>query len=513
MTTEFISDDDFRKLLVRRSRKLLIMANYCSQQCCLRMTLTRPFLGEFFSQSTQLEELLDAYGAHDSMKWSPYRSTIAAIKLFSDVSYELLHIRHSLPIYRLLPLEQDFLKSTEQALAFTSDILLRAIFRILKYAHQLELPISSSSGCQADYDEPLPAGQLSYDQPTRKVDTVAQTVTLLATAYLNLAAETKNMLPEGPILPQDYANGNAGMISEDNIRSLELRFHNLQALYDTHVSKTDIESRDTDLPVLRGHISIVFHLLKTATAFAHYYERHVDLHTTDAPLQRDPLVHPEELLEVLTGYSINFVTQYISCAQRLCRTMLSHYAETGNIEVAVPLYRGFHVRPATLISKLVMHYGSNVVMQLDGEKYDAGSPLELFRANERINAQKRKRLAEQIVSLGLIGWQTHGQDVETVVKNIIQTLAQRNELVVYTKPLQLQIKPSQNGTRLFEQVSDEIARLQATGVIDITTDLKVTFQGDKRVLADIKLLAESGYGEDTSGNNIELPKELPYLHR
>ena len=513
MTTEFISDDDFRQLLARRSGTLLIMAKYCSEQCCLRMTLTRPFLGELFSQSTQLEELLDAYGARDSLKWSPYRSTIAAIKLFSEVSYELLHIRHSLPIYRLLPLEQDFLKSTEQASAFTSDILLRAVLGILKLAGQLDLPIFSSSGREVDYGEPLPDGRLRHDQPARTVDTVAQTVTLLATAYLNLAAVTKNILPDGGIEPQDYANGTVGMISEDNIRSLELRFHNLQALYDTHVSKTDIESRDTDLPVLRGHISIVFHLLKTATAFAHYYERHVDRHTTDVPLKQQPLVQPEELLEVLTGYSLNFVTQYISCAQQLCRTMLSHYAKTGDIEVAVPPYRGFHVRPATLISKLVMHYGSNVVMQLDGEKYDAGSPLELFRANEKINAQKRKRLAEQIVSLGLIGWQSYGQDVETVVKNIIQTLAQRNELVVYTKPLQLQIKPSQNGTRLFEQVSDEIARLQVTGCIDITTDLKVIFQGDKRVLADIKLLAESGYGEDTSGNNIALPKELTYLCR
>jgi len=330
MTTELISDDDFRQLLVRRSGTVLTMAKYCSEQCCLRMTLTRPFLGELFSQSTQLEELLDAYGARDSLKWSPYRSTIAAIKLFSEVSYELLHIRHSLPIYRLLPLEQDFLKSTEQALAFTSDILLRAVLGILKLAGQLDLPIPSSSGREVDYAEPLPEGRLTHDQPARKVDTVAQTVTLLTTAYLNLAVVTKNILPEGGIGPQDYSNGTAGMISEDNIRSLELRFHNLQALYDTHVSKTDIESKDTDLAVLRGHISIVFHLLKTATAFAHYYERHVDRQTTDVPLKQQPIVHPEELLEVLTGYSINFVTQYISCAQRLCRTMLSHYAETAS---------------------------------------------------------------------------------------------------------------------------------------------------------------------------------------
>ena len=43
--------------------------------------------------------------------------------------------------------------------------------------------------------------------------------------------------------------------------------------------------------------------------------------------------------------------------------------------------------------------------------------------------------------------------------------------------------------------------------------MKVTFIGDKRVLNDIKLLAESGYGEDKFGNNVALPDELSYLRR
>jgi len=33
------------------------------------------------------------------------------------------------------------------------------------------------------------------------------------------------------------------------------------------------------------------------------------------------------------------------------------------------------------------------------------------------------------------------------------------------------------------------------------------------VLADIKLLAESGYGEDKLGNNIPLPEKLAYLRQ
>jgi hypothetical protein len=58
-----------------------------------------------------------------------------------------------------------------------------------------------------------------------------------------------------------------------------------------------------------------------------------------------------------------------------------------------------------------------------------------------------------------------------------------------------------------------MARLLAMGKIDVDTKMTAKFIGDKRVLADIKLLAESGYGEDKFGNNVPLPEKLPYLRR
>ena len=64
-----------------------------------------------------------------------------------------------------------------------------------------------------------------------------------------------------------------------------------------------------------------------------------------------------------------------------------------------------------------------------------------------------------------------------------------------------------------EAVIGEISRLQASGKIDIDLDLKVSFVGDKRVLADLSLLADHGYGEDRYGNNIPLPEALGYLRR
>ena len=66
---------------------------------------------------------------------------------------------------------------------------------------------------------------------------------------------------------------------------------------------------------------------------------------------------------------------------------------------------------------------------------------------------------------------------------------------------------------MLEKVIDEMAQLLALGKIDVNSKASVTFEGDERVLSDIKLLAENGYGEDKFGNNISLPDKLTYLRR
>jgi hypothetical protein len=284
-------------------------------------------------------------------------------------------------------------------------------------------------------------------------------------------------------------------------------------LYDTYVSGTEAEQLDTDLPVLRGHISVVFHLLRTATLFAHHYERHVNKQPCDSEARQEPLVKAEELLDVLMTYSVTHISLYIGCAEHLCHEMLKRYAEVGQIEVSVPPYRGFHVRPSTLISKLVHHYGSEVRMEMDEEVYDASSPLELFRANETINARKRRWLASEIVRLKLVQEQTHQDNINAIILSVVLTLAGQSQLILYEQPLQLPEEPARKEGTLLEKVVDEIARLLAMGKVDVDVDLTAQFIGDKRVLADIKLLAESGYGEDKFGNNVPLPEKLTYLRR
>jgi len=493
---------------------MLALANRISKCKSTKEILTRPLLGALLSQSTQIEELLDAYGASNNCNWCEFRSLTAAIKGFSDVSYELLHIRSVLPGYHLLSTGRDFFKATDETLDFTSGILLQAAGKIVMLAGKIGLPVPSKNQNDNIYVGRLPEGKLPYTCEIRKIEVVSETVTFLATAFLNLAAESKDVCAAARAKPEEYASYLAGSVSEEKLRSLQLQFHNLQSLYDTYVSGTEAAELDADLPALRGHISVVLHLLRTATLFAHHYERHLINRRLCRSLSRgEDIVKADTLLNVLMNYSITHISLYIEYAVQLCQEKLKRYAKVGQIELPIPQYRGFHVRPSTLIAKIVQHYGSEVRMHLDDEVYNAHLPLDLFRANEKINARKRRWLTEGIVRLKLVQEEKSDTDINALVLGVVLTLAGRGKVIIYEQPLQFPDEPARKQGTLLEKVIDEMARLLAMGKIDVESDLTTIFVGDKRVLNDIQLLAESGYGEDKFGNNVPLPEKLGYLRR
>src|SRR5512143_3797932 len=103
MSTDWVNEDEFRSLVEKRAQPLLSLVSYLSQCNPADDCLTRPLAGELLSQAMQLEEFLDTYDAGKCCTWCNLRSLTAAFKLFADVGYELLHIRHRLPTYRLIP--------------------------------------------------------------------------------------------------------------------------------------------------------------------------------------------------------------------------------------------------------------------------------------------------------------------------------------------------------------------------------------------------------------------------
>jgi len=500
------------ELISKRGFRLLAIADFLSHHENDPELFTRPILGELMSQAIQLEELLDSYGARNNRKWYAFRALMATIKLFSDVSYEILHIQHAMDSYRLLPIKEDFSGGLQKMLDFTESILYRALSKLLSESKKLGLEYGNKHIDKNKYKEELPQGRLAHDFVTFKAASTAETVVMLSTAFLNLADESELIHLARKTDLDECIEYVPDSIREEYFRQYELKYHNLQSLYDTHVSESQAENLDTDLPVLRGHISLVFHLLRIATCLAHYYERHLCSHTDETLLRLDTIVNPRELLQMLVNHTLTYTSSHLSSAQRLCQEMLKRYSEQDEIEVFAPVYRGFHVRPSTLISKIVLHYGCQIELKLDDESYNASRPLEIFRMNEKINAIKRTWIKNEIASMQLCDKSTQ-ENISSYISHLIFQLAEQEKIIVYEHPLEIPKDFIGEDETLFKQVSDTLAHLQATGKIDIKMNIKVKVIGDKRVLGDIKILVENGYGEDCFGNNITLPKQLTYLRR
>jgi hypothetical protein len=520
---ESLSDEAFCAHLNQRIGTLMRLAVYVSRNASSEGCFTRPLLADLLSEATKVEELLDAYGVKNNRRWFPLRQAVAPIKLFSNVSYILIHILRFLPNYRLLPIEQDFPQATEKALSFTCSILIESTLALIRQARKLDIEVPDTVRALEDFDDEILEGHLASDRPTQKVASPEETVVYLATAFLNLAEQSTFLHAVQNQHIDNYADWIPDPISEERLRNLEEMFHNLQALYDTHISDSNVETLDDDLPVLRGQITVIYHLLETATSFTHYCERHIlSFASHPKPSQRG-LVDPNKLLDVLIHYSVAFASRYITRTRSLCHEMLRRYAIQGQITVPAPRYRGFHVRPSTLVAKIVSHYGSEVQMKLAGETYNAGVTLDLFRANEKINGGKKRWLRTEVHRLGLdcrpgAAGDSNGQEeaikrIERLAHSAIQTLFSQNKLVLYDRNLPLhEITPLPEET-VCEYIARALIQLLTMGKIDVVMDINVTFTGDQRVLQDIKLLAENGYGEDDFGNNLPLPAKLSYLRR
>jgi hypothetical protein len=509
-----VDEQAFQVLIAGRAAEAVRMASYLRTRVTGSMVFARPLLGEVLHQAGELEELLDAYGARYNERWHVFRSVMAAGRLFAGVNYELLHVQHSAPAYRLLPIEGDFKAAMHVAIRFTGQVLVRVADRLLEQARRLGLPVLPTEEHIERYEERLPPGRLPRNRAAVRAVDAGATVTYLATAFLNLAAESEVLHVPTRNRPEAYPTCVPKLVSEEKLRHLQHRFHNMQSLYDTNVLDTDTEQQNPDLPVLRGHISVIHHLLAIGTEFAHYYERHIMSVPHAAEAGETPFVSAAGLLDVLMNYCLVYASRYLVAARDLAQQMLKQYAEIGSIDVPGPRYRGFHVRPSTLVAKIVRHYGSDVTMEMDGSGYDAANPMDIFRANEKISAQKRRWLTQQVCSLPNFRAGKLDADLVKEVRSAVLALAETNRVVIYERQLPVQGPEEYSEPKQpVQYVLDEIARLQATGVIDIQSDVTVTFQGDKRVLADLQLLAENGYGEDNFGNNIALPPQLAYLRR
>ena len=475
----------------------------------------REYLNLLRGSTTRLQEFLDHHGAQHSETWFPFRESIAAAKLFSTVCYALRHVRGSLKHYVLKDIDSNCRSGMDQILNAMKDALLNISQGILEQAERCGIDYIETEPLFLPHSDPRFDYRLKPDRNVRHVEKVGEAVVYIATKFLNLAEDrgVRAVLREHDDTPRTDLVPEP--ISEESLRTVESLFHNLQSFYDTYLFESDVEQQNEDLPYLRGHISIIYHLMEVATNLIHYYVRHMSSLSRDSRTEFRFPMGPDELVNLVFDVPVKFSRLYLESAVQLCQKMIQSYSVQAEIDVPIPYYRGFHVRPSTLIASIVAHYGSSVTMELNGQEYDAGLPLELFRANEEINALKRRFVADLLSKDSRLDHPVPPEAGERIqeIQLLLVRLSNEDKIVMYDTDLGIDPDEDVPESTIAEYAVRLIRHLISVAKMDVRSDITVKFSGDNRALNDLGILAGNGYGEDQMGNNIVLPDELSYLSR
>jgi len=476
--------------------------------------IPRHMVARILLEASKCEELLDAFGAPRNKYWAPVRMATAVAKAFSRVIYNMFHIYYSAKGYNLLEVEGDFISATRESLFSLLKVFVKASGHFIKVVKRMKLNKMPVPATEYRFNNTPIDGKLKANLRRKTAENPRDTAVFLATSFLNLAEECNWLDVHKKLKPGQYHSCIPDTINEVRLRHVANDFHNLQSTYDTYLSASDIAESDENLPVMRGQITVVFHLLDTVVTLVHFYERH-SLSNWNTSLESS--IENKKLLAIIIEYFIAFTDKYVVATQELCRNVLKSYAIQGEIEVPIPNYRGFHVRPSTLIAKIIIHYGSEVRMKLDGTIYDASLPLELFRANEELNQRKREAVTKYSLDHKLVkndaGASYEAPLMKRILRAVFLDLLEKQKIMIYDNDYSFDDIELHMNETLAEFIKRAIVLYLAMGKIDITSGDTVCFQGDSRVLEDIKTLADSGYGEDKFGNNVVLPKSLSYLKR
>jgi hypothetical protein len=514
-----ISEQEFLVLFQKQTSEILKICFYLKEKGAKGYLYTKRFYGNLTTQSRILEDFLDDYGAKNNMTWTYFRELVASARYMGFSAYMLKHIQNRYALYELRDKDKEnFFEQTKIAQDFLNSAIKKVFKCIREEALQLGLKFPEEKLKEEDFLDIASDKMLPHNLDEGFSSKEEENVVKIASDYLNIMKgyedfrfDRKQSVEEIEALIPDY-------ISEENLRRFELSIQNLQSVYDTYIKGTKIETENASLNSMRGCISVALHLAEIARVLSHFYERHEsEIRHETVRENIKGIIDKNKILDCIVNYCLFHCYRYLERGEDLTKDFLKRYVVVDSIDVNIPTYMGFHVRPASLVMKIVKHYGSEVKMQLDNEVYDASSALDIFRANEKISAKKRQLILKEIKPYKQKG-KINREEVRSIVLGELDRLAKDGKVYTYENltPDDLTCETEEGPVKPEEIkpiVAEEIKRLVAAGKIDIRFDIKATFIGDQRILNDIRALARVNYGEDEKGNNIELPSEIAYLRK
>jgi phosphotransferase system HPr-like phosphotransfer protein len=388
---------DFAEKVQIFSEEFLDCCIYVCETESTRETFTKRLYAKMVSSSKLLEDFLDFHGAKNNSNWYYYRELVSTVRNLSEASYSQKHISKRFPLYDLAKTE-----GFEAGGYATHKCLVNSLRKIsrnaLEAARRLHINLPEDRLLWDDFPGITTQTPLEFDIHDQNLEEEKKNIVKITTEFLRVAKEFETL---GFYEPYSIDQINAivpSSFNEQEARRFEMVVHSLQSSFDTYVNRSGLRFRDIKLKRLRGYISVVLHLLELTRRLLHYYERH--LHEVGYKnvykKVRDELakaVMPEDILDRIVNYGLYYIWYFLVQGQDLAQEVLNENMEQGSIVVGIPQELGFHSRPCMLVAKIVQHYGGQVELWVDSDRFDASSVLDMQWAGGKIQKEGIKEVS------------------------------------------------------------------------------------------------------------------------
>lgn len=384
---EIISEEEFLRLAQNAAIDVLRISLFLEDVKNNPKVFNKKLFYVISTATRDLEDFLDDHGAKNNRTWYLFRELVASARWFGLVAFLVEYIEKTSFGPEERKTFKNYFEETKQVKQFFNQVLLHLFKFIRDEAKRLKISFPPK-GLGEKYYYDIPSNQvLPQNLEEGEGKNERENIVKICSKFVNLALGFEDLECDKPVPVEELARLIPKVINEERIRQYELRTHNLESVYDTYVRDTSLENADPRLKALRSHISVTLHLLEIARGLAHFYERHEKI---NAMLVK--AIKHNTVPNCTVNWALLHAHHIMRSGSVLAETILREYAAMDSIELPVPKELGFHLRPSTLVAKVVNHYGSEVFMLVGEDKFDAKSVLSMTWAGGKIAREKIEKV-------------------------------------------------------------------------------------------------------------------------
>ncbi len=380
---EVISEEEFLRLVHNAAIDVLRIALFLEDVKKTQKVFNKKLFYVIASTSRDLEDFLDDHGAKNNRAWNFFRDLVASARSFGFIAFLVGHIEKSHTGPQEQELLREYFDKTKKVKRYLKQVLIYIFKLIREEARRLHVSFPPK-GLSEKYYYDIPADKIlpqNLDEGEAKNE--REKIIKVCSEYINTINEFEDFECDHCYTHKKLLEMIPHKVNEEKIRKFELFMHNLESVYDTYVKDTTIATEDVRLNQLRTLISITLHLLEIARGLAHFYERHEKI---NAALENG--IKGNSVLNCTVNWGLYYTHQMMQTSKLLANDLLKDYAARESVQLPIPKELGFHLRPSTLVAKVVNHYGSDVYMMVGEDKFDAKSILSITWAGGKIAREK-----------------------------------------------------------------------------------------------------------------------------